>query len=121
MVLTKKKVLLEIKCPYIEHQGKLSLSWQKCINLNTGDISQVPLNYYCQMQCQLYCSQADFGYFFVYVDEDQYYVKKVYPEQYFVEEMVVETQKFLKQLNNYKTELFKTVYLKKLALSYLFS
>ncbi|MBT1577020.1 YqaJ viral recombinase family protein, partial ['Elaeagnus angustifolia' witches'-broom phytoplasma] len=64
--------LLEIKCPFIEN-NKVSSTWNSFFSNK-----QVPSNYWAQVQCQLYCSQASFAYFLVYFNDTNYHVVKIY-------------------------------------------
>ncbi|MBY7576660.1 YqaJ viral recombinase family protein [Candidatus Phytoplasma sp. Tabriz.2] len=101
--------LLEIKCPFIEN-NKVSSTWNSFFSNK-----QVPSNYWAQVQCQLYCSQASFAYFLVYFNDTNYHVVKIYKDNNFIPKMIADGQKYLELLNHSKQELSQTTYLKKLS------
>ncbi|MFP7699435.1 lambda-exonuclease family protein [Candidatus Phytoplasma pyri] len=102
--------ILEIKCPFIDENNQISSSWNNFLS-----IREIPLNYYYQMQCQLYCSQAKLVYFLVYLSETNYFIEKVYPNEKIWNEMINKTKIYLDLLNKTKNELLNTTYLKNLA------
>ncbi|GFZ75504.1 hypothetical protein HPP_4620 [Hydrangea phyllody phytoplasma] len=101
--------LLEIKCPFIEN-NKISATWNPFFSNK-----QVPSNYWAQVQCQLFCSQARFAYFLVYFNDTNYHVVKIYKDKNFIQKMIADCQKYLELLNHSKQELSQTTYLKKLS------
>lgn len=103
----EKNVLLEIKCPYVEPNGKIASSWDCFLNSKI-----VPKNYWAQVQCQLFCSRARFAYFFVYFSADRYFVSRIYPDQLFIAKMINDGLYFLEFLKKTRLELQQTVYLK---------
>ncbi|MGL9687851.1 MAG: YqaJ viral recombinase family protein, partial [Candidatus Phytoplasma sp. TWB_XP] len=100
--------LLEIKCPFTEN-NKISATWNPFFSNK-----QVPSNYWAQVQCQLYCSQASFAYFLVYFNDTNYHIVKIYKDNNFIQKMIVDGKKYLELLNHSKQELSQTTYLKKL-------
>ncbi|WP_349401659.1 YqaJ viral recombinase family protein [Candidatus Phytoplasma solani] len=106
---SKTNTLLEIKCPYVDENNKTSASWNGFFSNK-----EVPINYWAQVQCQLYCSQAKFAYFLVYFDDINFHVVRIYQDKTFIPKMIADSKKYLNLLNKAKEELAKTTYLKKL-------
>ncbi|MGZ3139921.1 YqaJ viral recombinase family protein [Candidatus Phytoplasma solani] len=106
---SKTNILLEIKCPYVDENNKTSTSWNGFFSNK-----EVPINYWAQVQCQLYCSQAKFAYFLVYFNDIKYHVVRIYQNNNFISKMIADSKKYLNILNKAKQELSQTTYLKKL-------
>jgi putative phage-type endonuclease len=75
----KTNTLLEIKCPYKDENNNISHTWNGFFTNK-----EVPLNYWTQVQCQLYCSQAKFAYFLVYFNDYDYHVLRIYLDNNFI-------------------------------------
>ncbi|WP_334347509.1 YqaJ viral recombinase family protein [Candidatus Phytoplasma prunorum] len=105
----QKRLLLEIKCPFINDNGQISSTWDQFLANKT-----VPSNYWSQVQCQIYCSQARFAYFFVYLSPTNYHVVRIYQDEQFITKMIHDSKKYLDLLAKAKTELATTTYLKTL-------
>ncbi|GAK74160.1 MAG: endonuclease [Candidatus Phytoplasma asteris] len=73
-----------------------------------------PINYWAQVQCQLYCSQAKFAYFLIYFNDTNYHVVRIYQDNNFINKMIKDSKKYLELLHNTKKELSQTIYLKQL-------
>ncbi|WP_341266670.1 lambda-exonuclease family protein [Candidatus Phytoplasma fraxini] len=101
--------LLEIKCPYRDENNNISTLWNGFLSNK-----EVPLNYWVQVQCQLYCSQAKFAYFLVYFNDNDYHVVRIYLDNNFITKMINDRKNYLKLLANAKEELKQTTYLKTL-------
>ncbi|CAP18589.1 conserved hypothetical protein, phage-related [Candidatus Phytoplasma mali] len=106
----KTNTILEIKAPFIDENNCVSKSWD---NFLTN--KEIPINYYCQIQCQLYCSKAKLAYFLVYFSETNYHIEKVYLNSKFIQTMVQCTKKYLDFYQLVKTELLNTTFVKQLA------
>ncbi|MEC4559250.1 MAG: YqaJ viral recombinase family protein ['Conium maculatum' witches'-broom phytoplasma] len=105
----KTNTLLEIKCPYVDKNNNISPSWNGFLANK-----EIPLNYWAQVQCQLYCSQAQFAYFLVYFSNIDYHVVRIYQDNNFINKMIQDSKKYLALLQNAKQELTQTTYLKQL-------
>jgi putative phage-type endonuclease len=101
--------LLEIKCPYVFENNNISNTWNSFFSNQ-----EVPINYWAQVQCQLYCSQAQFAYFLVYFNDANYHVIKIYLDNHFISQMIKDGKKYLEFLKNAQKELQHTTYLKRL-------
>ncbi len=106
---SKTNTLLEIKCPYVDKNNNISPSWNDFLANK-----EIPLNYWAQVQCQLYCSQVKFAYFLVYFNDNDYHVVRIYQENNFINKMIQDSKKYLELLHNAKHELQQTTYLKQL-------
>ncbi|QTX02931.1 endonuclease [Candidatus Phytoplasma luffae] len=102
--------LLEIKCPYVDENNNISSTWNGFFSHK-----KIPSNYWAQVQCQLYCSQSKFAYFFVYFNDTNYHVVRVYQDNNFINQMIADGKKYLELLKLNKQELQQTTYLKKLS------
>ncbi|MGE9276560.1 MAG: YqaJ viral recombinase family protein [Candidatus Phytoplasma pruni] len=102
--------LLEIKCPYRDENNNISTLWNGFLSNK-----EVPLNYWVQVQCQLYCSQAKFAYFLVYFNDNDYHVVRIYLDHNFITKMINDAKKYLVLLQNAKKELQQTTFLKHLS------
>jgi putative phage-type endonuclease len=87
--------LLEIKCPYVFEKNNISNTWNSFFSNQ-----EVPINYWAQVQCQLYCSQAQFAYFLVYFNDANYHVIKIYLDNHFISQMIKDGKKYLEFLKN---------------------
>ncbi|MDV3199743.1 MAG: YqaJ viral recombinase family protein [Candidatus Phytoplasma australasiaticum] len=105
--------LLEIKCPYVDEKENISSTWT--LFLAHPSEKTLPKYYWGQVQCQLYCSQAQFAYFLVYFNDNNYHVVRIYQDHEFVKKMMVDSRKYLALLNLAKQELAQTIYLKQLS------
>ncbi|MDO8030279.1 hypothetical protein OC709_02035 ['Planchonia careya' phytoplasma] len=72
----------------------------------------IPLYYWAQVQCQLFCSQAKYSYFLVYFTATFFHVAKVILNQAFIKKMYQASEVYLNLLANAKKELSQTTYLK---------
>ncbi|MEC4558605.1 MAG: YqaJ viral recombinase family protein ['Conium maculatum' witches'-broom phytoplasma] len=106
---SKTNTLLEIKFPYVDEKNNISPSWNGFFTNK-----EVPLNYWVQVQCQLYCSQVKFAYFLVYFNDNDYHVVRIYQDNNFINKMIQDGKKYLTLLQNNKQELQQTTYLKQL-------
>ncbi|PEH36356.1 YqaJ viral recombinase family protein [New Jersey aster yellows phytoplasma] len=106
---SKTNTLLEIKCPYVDENNNIPPTWNGFFSYQ-----KVPLNYWAQVQCQLYCSQANFAYFLVYFNNTNYHVVRIYQDNNFINKMIADGKKYLELLHKAKQELSQTTYLKKL-------
>jgi hypothetical protein len=106
----KTKTLLEIKCPYRDENNNISTSWNGFLANK-----EVPFNYWAQVQCQLYCSQAKFAYFLVYFNDNDYHVVRIYLDNNFITKMIQDSKQYLELLSKAKQELSQTTYLKRLS------
>ncbi|MDW3618046.1 MAG: YqaJ viral recombinase family protein [Candidatus Phytoplasma pruni] len=106
----KTNTLLEIKCPYRDENNNISASWNGFLSNK-----EVPLNYWAQVQCQLYCSQAKFAYFLVYFNDNDYHVVRIYLDNNFITKMIQDSKQYLELLSKTKQELSQTTYLKRLS------
>ncbi|BAD04430.1 YqaJ viral recombinase family protein [Italian clover phyllody phytoplasma] len=102
--------LLEIKCPYRDENNNISTSWNGFFSYQ-----EVPINYWAQIQCQLYCSQAKFAYFLVYFNDNDYHVVRIYLDNNFITKMIQDSKQYLELLSKTKQELSQTTYLKRLS------
>ncbi|WP_341833455.1 YqaJ viral recombinase family protein [Candidatus Phytoplasma asteris] len=107
---SETQTLLEIKCPYIDENNNISPSWNGFFSNQ-----EVPINYWSQVQCQLYCSQAKLAYFLVYFNNTNYHVVRIYQDNNFINKMIADGKKYLELLNKAKQELSQTTYLKKIS------
>ncbi|UQV27460.1 YqaJ viral recombinase family protein [Candidatus Phytoplasma asiaticum] len=108
----EKKAVLEIKCPFMDKDQKVSNTWDSF--LKDPQPENIPKNYWAQVQCQLFCSKAKLAYFLVYFNEEKYYVVDVYPDNAFISKMIEDSQNYLEFLKNCVEELENTTYLKQL-------
>ncbi|MDV3201491.1 MAG: YqaJ viral recombinase family protein [Candidatus Phytoplasma australasiaticum] len=106
------KTLLEIKCPYVDADNQISSTWT--LFLANPCEKTIPLYYWAQVQCQLFCSQAKFGYFLVYFTATFFHVVKVTLNSAFIEKMAQASEVYLNLLTNAKKELAQSTYLKTL-------
>ncbi|ABC65314.1 conserved hypothetical protein [Aster yellows witches'-broom phytoplasma AYWB] len=97
----KTNTLLEIKCPYVDENNNISSTWNGFFSHQ-----EVPLNYGAQVQCQLYCSQAQFAYFLVYFRDTNYHLVRIYQDNNFINQMITDSKKYLELLHNAKQKLF---------------
>ncbi|MGA0447937.1 MAG: lambda-exonuclease family protein [Candidatus Phytoplasma pyri] len=102
--------ILEIKAPFTDENKRVSKSWDNFLTNR-----EIPINYYSQIQCQLYCSKAKLAYFLVYFSETNYYIEKVYLNPEFIQTMLKCTKKYLEFYQLVKTELLNTTFVKLLA------
>ncbi len=109
----KTNTLLEIKCPYVDINKKVSSTWNNF--LTHPHIENIPKYYWAQVQCQLYCSQAQFAYFLVYFNDQNYHVVRIYKDKTFIPKMIVDSKKYLELLTKAQQELQRTTYLKQLS------
>ncbi|MDV3139566.1 MAG: YqaJ viral recombinase family protein [Candidatus Phytoplasma australasiaticum] len=105
--------LLEIKCPYRDENNYISSTWT--LFLANPCEKTIPLYYWAQVQCQLFCSQAKHGYFLVYFEDTYFHVVKVTLNQAFIQKMYQASEVYLNLLTNSKTELDQSTYLKTLS------
>ncbi|MDO8059438.1 YqaJ viral recombinase family protein ['Crotalaria aegyptiaca' phytoplasma] len=108
----QNKVVLEIKCPFVNEDKTVSTTWTDFLSKPQSE--NIPRYYWAQVQCQLFCSKAKFAYFLVYFNDNNYHVVKIYQDDKFISEMIQASQKYLEFLNKSKEELEKTTYLKQL-------
>jgi putative phage-type endonuclease len=87
------KTILEIKCPLNKNDLIWKIFFQK---------QKIPLFYWSQIQCNLYCSEAEKAYFFVYLDEQEFYLKEIFLNKEFIQEMIIKCQNFQKLLKKYE-------------------
>ncbi|XXP77624.1 MAG: YqaJ viral recombinase family protein (plasmid) [Lettuce witches'-broom phytoplasma] len=92
------KTMLEIKCPL----NKDGASWKEFYKNGT-----IPPYYLAQIQCGLYCAEIDKAYFLVYINDNDYTIKKIVLNQKFIDEMLVECKKYKIKLENYRKEFEK--------------
>ncbi|MBS2993810.1 YqaJ viral recombinase family protein ['Santalum album' aster yellows phytoplasma] len=109
----KHQAVLEIKCPYVNENQAVSSTWTHF--LTHPQLENIPKYYWAQVQCQLYCSQANFAYFLVYFNDQNYHVVRIYQNKTFIIKMIQDSQKYLALLNKVTEELTKTTYLKQLS------
>ncbi|MDV3148705.1 MAG: YqaJ viral recombinase family protein [Pigeon pea little leaf phytoplasma] len=105
--------LLEIKCPYVDENNHISSTWT--LFLANPCEKTIPLYYWAQVQCQLFCSRAKHGYFLVYFKDTYFHVVKVTLNQAFIQKMYQASEQYLKLLTNAKIELAQSTYLKTLS------
>nr|ABU55749.1 hypothetical phage-related protein [Spiraea stunt phytoplasma] len=108
----KHRAVLEIKCPFVNEKQEVSSTWTSF--LTNPQLENIPQYYWAQVQCQLYCSQANFAYFLVYFNDQNYHVVRIYPDQTFITKMIQDSEKYLTLFTKAKEELEKTTYLKQL-------
>ncbi|AYJ01082.1 endonuclease [Candidatus Phytoplasma ziziphi] len=106
----KTNTLLEIKCPYVDENNNISSTWNGFFFHQ-----EVPINYWAQVQCQLYCSQTKFAYFLVYFNDNDYHVVRIYLDNNFITKMIQDSKRYLELLSKTKQELSQTTYLKRLS------
>ncbi|MGA0448015.1 MAG: lambda-exonuclease family protein [Candidatus Phytoplasma pyri] len=75
--------LLEIKCPI----NKESKSWEDFFK---KDI--IPIYYWVQIQCQIFCSECDKAYFLVYFNDNDYKFIEVIRDDNFIQKMIFESK-----------------------------
>ncbi|WAN63676.1 Putative phage-type endonuclease [Candidatus Phytoplasma rubi] len=107
------QVVLEIKCPFVNENKEVSSTWTSF--LTNPQIENIPQYYWAQVQCQLYCSQANFAYFLVYFDDKNFHVVRIYKDKTFIIKMIQDSQKYLAFFTKAEEELEKTTYLKQLS------
>ncbi|MDV3196256.1 MAG: YqaJ viral recombinase family protein [Candidatus Phytoplasma stylosanthis] len=105
--------LLEIKCPYVDENENISITWT--LFLANPCEKTIPLYYWAQVQCQLFCSQAQYGYFLVYFTATFFHVVKLTLNQAFIKKMYQASEVYLNLLANAKKELAQSTYLKTLS------
>ncbi|GAK74033.1 MAG: endonuclease [Candidatus Phytoplasma asteris] len=106
----KTNTLLEIKCPYVDENNNISSTWNGFFFHQ-----EFPINYWAQVQCQLYCSQAKFAYFLVYFNDNDYHVVRIYLDNNFITKMIQDSKQYLELLSKTKQELSQKTYLKRLS------
>ncbi|WAN63301.1 putative phage-type endonuclease [Candidatus Phytoplasma rubi] len=109
----KHQAVLEIKCPFVNENKEVSSTWTNF--LTHPQLENIPQYYWAQVQCQLYCSQANFAYFLVYFNDIKYHVVRIYQDKNFISKMIADSKKYLNLLNKAKEELSQTTYLKQLS------
>lgn len=107
------RAVLEIKCPFVKENQEVSSTWTSF--LTHPQLENIPKYYWAQVQCQLYCSQANLAYFLVYFHDKNYHVVRIYPDKTFITKMIQASQKYLALLTKAQEELEKTTYLKQLS------
>ncbi|QKX95320.1 YqaJ viral recombinase family protein [Candidatus Phytoplasma asteris] len=110
---SQTNTLLEIKCPFVNENQEISSTWTSF--LNNPYLENIPQYYWAQVQCQLYCSQANLAYFLVYFNNDDFHVVRIYQDKTFITKMIKDSQKYLELLHKTKQELLQTTYLKQLS------
>ncbi|MDW3617981.1 MAG: hypothetical protein QFY14_02715 [Candidatus Phytoplasma pruni] len=68
-------------------------SWQDFFKTQT-----IPPYYWAQMQAQLYCSNLEKGYFFVFVNDKLFRNQEVFLDKDFVTKMLIEAEAFQQEL-----------------------
>ncbi|KND62798.1 YqaJ viral recombinase family nuclease [Candidatus Phytoplasma phoenicium] len=107
------QTILEIKCPFVNENQEISSTWTGF--LTNPQVKNIPQYYWAQVQCQLYCAQANFAYFLIYFNDTIYHVVQIYQDQTFITKMIQASQKYLTLFTKAKEELAKTTYLKQLS------
>nr|WP_323802006.1 hypothetical protein [Paulownia witches'-broom phytoplasma] len=102
-----------MKCPFVNENQEVSSTWTSF--LTHPQLENIPKYYWAQVQCQLYCSQANLAYFLVYFNNQSYHVVRIYQDKTFINKMIQASQKYLALLTKAKDELEKTTYLKQLS------
>ncbi|CAM11663.1 Putative phage-related protein (endonuclease) [Candidatus Phytoplasma australiense] len=103
--------LLEIKCPYTSPDGSISSSWETFFITNN-----VPMYYWCQVQCQLYCSKAKYAYFLVYFNDQKNFVKRIMPDPNYHQKMVQAGKQYLELLEKTKQAVIDNPLIKRISL-----
>jgi len=112
----KNKIVLEIKCPYLDENNSPSSTWTQFLQLKTEE--SIPKYYWAQIQCQLYCSEAQFAYFLVFFNDTDFHVVRVKPNPTYFKKMIQMSREYLQLLNEARTELNNTSLVKKLSKFY---
>ncbi|WP_373375723.1 YqaJ viral recombinase family protein [Candidatus Phytoplasma solani] len=94
------QAVLEIKCPFVNENQTTSKTWETF--LSQPHSNNIPRYYWAQVQCQLYCSQANFAYFLVYFHDQNYHVVRIYKDNNFISKMIKDSQKYLELLHKAK-------------------
>ncbi|WAN63459.1 Putative phage-type endonuclease [Candidatus Phytoplasma rubi] len=86
----KHQAVLEIKCPFVNENKEVSSTWTNF--LTHPQLENIPQYYWAQVQCQLYCSQANFAYFLVYFNDIKYHVVRIYQDKNFISKMIADSK-----------------------------
>ncbi|WP_334330967.1 lambda-exonuclease family protein [Candidatus Phytoplasma prunorum] len=90
-----KKNLLGIKCPFRPE----NLEWE---NFFKKKIIQP--YYWAQIQCQLYISESNLGYFLAFINSEKFQFITIKPDVKFIKNIIQEGQKFKQLLNKYQNK-----------------
>lgn len=91
----ESNTLLEIKCPISPE----NIVWKKFFNQG-----KVPIYYWVQVQCQIFCSESDKAFFLVYFDENNYKFVEVLKDQNFINRMIFEARLYKKEIDRIRAK-----------------
>ncbi|MFP7699606.1 MAG: lambda-exonuclease family protein [Candidatus Phytoplasma pyri] len=90
-----KKTLLGIKCPFRPENLEWQIFFKKKI---------IQPYYWAQIQCQLYISESNLGYFLAFIDSENFQTITIKPDIKFIKNIIQEGKKFQELLIKYQNK-----------------